>query len=479
LRRGGSEKRFKPTLERALFWSFLGIVLINLVGLFFLYGKALRVIESKIEKVLLLAGEVVKEEIPEIITFLTFQDKETLLYQKIHQKLERIKLLTQVDRITIFTPKEIIIDTDAERDFSFLAIDKDEISTAFRGIKTSSYIYRGEEGRLYKCAYLPFSSHQKEVLIRIKAGVDYFKPLINFREYALWLQGGLLLIAVGLSVFFSKRIFRPLEKLVKVVKQICEGNLTPSLKLSSRDEVGFLAESFSQMQETIKARFSAEKAKFEEKLTSLKKLASVLAHEVRNPLASLRSSVELIMRELKEERYQKFFLQILKEIERLNALVERFSDFSRASSLQLRLVNLEGIINTALTLANFPPQIILEKHFPSSLPLVTGDENLLKSCFLNLFLNAKEAMGERGKLVCELRRDGEGILIKIKDSGKGMPEELIKKIPRPFFTTKAKGLGLGLAVSYEVVDKHGGKIWFTSKPSQGTEFYLWLPITQK
>jgi signal transduction histidine kinase len=221
-----------------------------------------------------------------------------------------------------------------------------------------------------------------------------------------------------------------------------------------------------------------------EKLESLGKLAAAVAHEVNNPISGVLIYIQLLMKnlnagKLSEEKALNYLKTMELELTRCSQLIRDLLDFSRQAQSSFEQVNLNDVIERALNLVTHSAlleHINIVKELSPALPEVTADANQLQQVFVNLLLNAIQAMPQGGTITLRTcSNDGE-IRIDFKDTGVGIPKENISKLFTPFFTTKTevKGVGLGLAVSYGIIQKHGGKIEVDSEEGKGTIFTIYL-----
>lgn len=215
-----------------------------------------------------------------------------------------------------------------------------------------------------------------------------------------------------------------------------------------------------------------------EKLAAIGELSAVLAHEIKTPLTTIDGSAEMLIEEMKEKSEYLEELGIIKNassrcIETLTSLLS----FSRKEKFTIAELDVNKLIEETLPLIThqaYHQGVEIAKHLDSGLVQVKGSSGQLKQVFLNLFLNAVQAMPNGGVLRITTRAGDGTVEIHIKDTGVGIPKENLKRLFEPFFTTKEKGSGLGLSVSHTIIQNHGGIIEVDSVVGQGTTFIVKL-----
>jgi len=225
-----------------------------------------------------------------------------------------------------------------------------------------------------------------------------------------------------------------------------------------------------------------------DRLSSLGKLSSGIAHELRNPLAGIKTTAQALGEEMTGEDPRREYLQrITKEIDRLNELLKTFFSFAKPQKLNLTPCHVRDIINEIIPFLIkeiADKGIRFEEKYDPHLPRIKADKTQMHQVFLNLFLNAIQAMPEGGELKIGVSSfvsaGGDGprqnfVKAVVSDTGKGIPPHMIDRIFDPFFTTKPKGIGLGLSIAYQIINKHGGTIKVESEWEKGTSFVITLP----
>lgn len=217
-----------------------------------------------------------------------------------------------------------------------------------------------------------------------------------------------------------------------------------------------------------------------DRLATIGELAAGAAHEIRNPLTAIRSSLQYLEAKSADEPTKKLLGAALHETVRINEIVSALLAFSRPTDIVRERHDLRETLGESLDLVLIQAgsrKIAVRRAFPDKPLAVEGDRSQLKQLFLNLFLNALQAMEAGGELTVEaLGKDGTKAVVAVSDTGGGIPEENLDRIFDPFFTTKKGGTGLGLSICYSIVKSHRGEIEVKSRPGKGTTIFVSLPL---
>lgn len=295
-------------------------------------------------------------------------------------------------------------------------------------------------------------------------------------------MGGIALFGIlamgGIGYLIARTITAPVEELVKVTEKVSGGDFNERAHLNGRDEIGRLAASFNNMIDQLKT--------FEQKLVESEKLATAgqmvagFAHEIRNPLTSIKMLGQVLYGHLKENPADREMLNsLVKEIDRLDRIIQEMINRTRPGELQRQWEDLNLQVEDVLRVAGKSPieeQIHIEQNLSGDLPKIYMDSEKLKQVLWNLILNAKEAMSKGGRiLVATTKADTQFITLAVEDDGPGIAEAELEQLFQPFFTTKPEGVGLGLTMSRKIVEQHGGTLTLESRPEGGTKALVVLP----
>ena len=314
------------------------------------------------------------------------------------------------------------------------------------------------------------------------------------------------IVVLSLLSFVGK----PVKQLVLGTNRVAQGDLDHVIPIESSDEMGHLARSFNHMTSNLKKaneeihewiRTLEEKVESRtkelkdtqfqlihtEKLASLGKIAATVAHEINNPLTGVFTYIKLMERKIEEgkdagqdvEKFREYLSTMSREVQRTSAIVHNLLDFTRPRELSRKMVNLNSLLDDSLLIVTNKlaiSNVAVEKRM-EPLPDIPVDPSQIKQVFINIIINACEAMENGGVLTITSRydpgRDTETVTF--ADTGPGIPHEDLTRVFDPFYTTKEKGTGLGLSVVYGIVTRHNGRVEVQSTPGGGAQMAIILP----
>ena len=338
---------------------------------------------------------------------------------------------------------------------------------------------------------MPLLGRNNELLGALLVGSSRKELVLLTRRIvtiAAVVAGAAILVGLLVSLWVAARITRPVEELAEGAREVATGRWDTRIDVRGTDEIGQLGTAFNDMTRTLAVQ--KEKLVQTERVAAWRELARRLAHELRNPLFPMQITVENLQRAKQLEAKQ--FLEVFHEstatlkteLANLNAIVGRFSDFSKMPTPQFAKVNVNETLRASVRLfeAQFnavgKPTITTEMFLTEPLPEIDADADLLHKAFQNLVLNALDAMPAGGTLTLRTFEHERNIRIEVKDTGKGLTPEECSRLFTPYYTTKQLGTGLGLAIVQSVVSDHHGTISVASDEGRGTTFKIELPQRQ-
>jgi signal transduction histidine kinase len=356
----------------------------------------------------------------------------------------------------------------------------------------------------------------------VQVGLSLYKlsERINKIIWQRMVPMGLIIISGGIGITFllSKYFVAPLKHMASITLDIARGDLTRTVDIRSDDEIGQLSLNFNNMTRALKVSYdekenilvqlrenvnNLEKANKElvninerlsetqdrlvrsEKLAVVGKLASGVGHELRNPLGAIKTALYIIRKTNlnnntinNRQKSNQLFEIIEKETERSVKIVNDLLGFSRTAKPAVSPADIKSIIESSLSRVKIPSNIEQKVLLEEPLPLISVDATQIDQVFVNLIQNACDAMQKGGLLTIHARKENEFLTVTFTDTGCGIPENAKNKIFDPLFTTKPKGMGLGLAISVNIIQRHEGYIDLKSKEGEGASFIVKLPITK-
>jgi two-component system NtrC family sensor kinase len=334
------------------------------------------------------------------------------------------------------------------------------------------------------------------------------------RQMAIYTFLAVLIIGLMCAVFVMRVVGRPIKALKHGTEELTHGDLGYQIHVNSNDELGELAESFNVMSLRLRAAHEEitswartlenrveEKGKelqrahdhvvHVEKMASIGKMAAVVAHEINNPLSGILTYSKLLQKwvqrvngdDEKRKEIGECLGLIESESKRCGDLVKNLLTFSRSAPMNLAWTNVNQIVDRCLRLVQHQLEmrsVQLQCELGDEVPMMHCDPAQVEQVLLALVMNAIDAMPHGGNLLLRTRSlpQSRQIELQVRDDGMGIPPELLPRLFEPFLTTKetGKGVGLGLAISKTIIERHGGEIEVESQPGRGTTFYVFLPV---
>ncbi len=327
------------------------------------------------------------------------------------------------------------------------------------------------------------------------------------QQMALLITSAITVLGMAVAILFVRRIVGPIKSLLLGTQRIAKGDLAHRVEIDSNDEIGELAESFNGMtgdlgrarseleaysselgnkvrERTRKLEEAQSRLVQSEKLSAIGQLVAGVAHELNNPLTGVLGYAQLLLRREKDPDGRRALERIDSEATRCKKIVQNLLTFARKQKTAKTLIDLNTALERALELRAYQMRldnIEVVTELQRDLPQTMADFHQMQQAFLNIIVNAHQAMGEvehRGRLVLRSRAAGDRIVVELEDNGPGIPAALRERIFDPFFTTKEVGVGtgLGLSICYGIMEEHGGRITVASEPGQWTRFTVELPI---
>jgi two-component system NtrC family sensor kinase len=348
----------------------------------------------------------------------------------------------------------------------------------------------------YITAYEPIRNINQEVIGILYVGILEQK-YTDIQNQTVLVFIGITLVGATLTtiiaLWISRQISMPIRNLVAASKQLANGNLEAKVEPTSGDELGKLSYRFNQMAEALRQRderlkeFTKRKIMESERLAIIGQLAANVAHELNNPLQGIVTYSSLLLeKEACDEPSRQNIEKIATQAGRCREIIRGLLDFSRQKKPVKTLSNINALLRGCISLVENQAlfhNITIVQNLDDSLPMIVIDPSQIERVFLNLIINAAEAMNGSGTLTLTtcFGMNERNIEIEVKDTGHGISIENMEKIFNPFFTTKeiGHGVGLGLAISYGIVKEHNGEITVESEYGKGANFTVSLPVITK
>jgi two-component system NtrC family sensor kinase len=350
--------------------------------------------------------------------------------------------------------------------------------------------FTNQEGLQVLAAFAPIQETGWGVVVSqsMSESYSYVDQIVRVLE---WTSVVCLSCALIFGVLLTWRLLSPVASLTEGVRRVSKGELDFQIPVLSRDEIGDLAGTFNEMTGELRRKkeetdlsyrrvLEAQKQLTQsEKMAAVGQMAAGLAHEIYNPLNVISGFGELLLGKTSQGDPRRPPLEdIVRETARCQKLVGNLLDFAKPKEPQKTPSEINPLIQETLALILTLAKsngIEVEPILSPDLPVLPLDRDQMKQVLLNLLLNACQEMSHGGRLTVESRRTADGVEVLVQDTGRGVPPEHMASLFTPFFTTKADGTGLGLALSHALVKNHGGVLRAENRPGQGAQFTIALP----
>ncbi len=301
----------------------------------------------------------------------------------------------------------------------------------------------------------------------------------------IYLVSGIVFLAVLLFFFISRSLVAPVTRLADAARKVEKGDLKLRAKPGSMPETRKMVLAFNAMLDSLeKNRKALEKANQEmirqKTLAELGKFSLMIAHEVKNPLSIIKSSLDILKKDIPRASENTMVSYIEDEVKRLNRLIEDFLLFARPARPNMREVDANAMVKECVERFEFQTgqgPVKIERYIPDTSCCIEGDPDLLHRAIGNMLKNAIESHDDNGIIKISAREQSDCWQLEVSDEGRGIDPENMEKIFEPFFTTRSRGSGLGLAFVYQVVTAHGGKIGVENRSdNSGAVFQVKIPL---
>ena len=423
----------------------------------------------------------------------------TMRRQEIQELLERFRGHRGIVAVRIFDERGMIHWSSNPREVGELFSGKGPLD-----IRNGNYfLYSGPNGDplLRMSRAIPnekrcFSCHDpaKRIngIVSVDVSLSPIRDRISEVHQVLLPSAALTVVAVFLGIWFSlsRTVTHPISLLIKAMRRTEAGDFSARISLQRRDEVGQLADRFNTMGEKLSSarreleQYHQQQMMRAEKMVSLGQLASSIAHEIKNPLAGISGALQVLAAEFPNGHPNREIVKEVRgQVDRLNQVVQNLLDFAKPAQPRFVEADIHEILARVLFLVKQEAResgIEIQEKFASDLPSVWVDEKKIQQVFLNISLNALQAMGAGGKLTIRTRAmAADSVEVDFQDTGPGIPQEFLNTVFQPFFTTKPKGTGLGLSIARRIMQEHGGDIRVRSELKSGTCFSLSFSTQKK
>ena len=494
---------WKLSLRGKLLGMMFGLLMLVLATLFFMYWRAESRLIGQVERHTTDLSTAIQISVEQLTSKERTNEARLQDYvQRLQQRgVREISIVSNEEEVIASSnPRRVGVRVDPRR--------KDVLITARLGEENVS----GRSQKTYNLFVPIVVGNQRSGYILISMILDDFSELVQ-ANFLKRLIATILVFGVGIAgaVALAWTYANPISRVVQAARRVAQGHLDEHLPETRRDEIGELNRSFNEMVEGLREKTELEARLHQaERMSAIAHLASGIAHEVRNPLNLINLSIDHLRARFAptapadQEEFGRVADHIKQEVHRLNNMIETFLRYGKPLKLDRRPADVRTLLDEVLEVSRqraTSQQVQVVREYAAALPEVWVDAPHLKTCFLNLILNAFQAMPEGGVVTVtagagQSSNGGSAdsllpvprfdtppggnlhgwVEIRIKDTGVGISPEHLPRAFEPYFTTKEVGIGLGLAMTKKIMEEHGGRIDLSSEPGRGTMARLHLPV---
>ena len=399
--------------------------------------------------------------------------------------LERLKPILDADVITFTQAGEVVVSTlEGPADSGLASLVRSALPTQVtsegKGPVMKDLTYAG---RPYKVAYRALGTPPDAIVAIVVPTSDVAAATRAIAWTIAAIAAVMVILVAVVSQLIARSITAPIQRLVEVTRQLAAGDRTARAEARSGDEISTLARAFNDM--AAELRTSEERLLRAERLATAGQLAAAVAHDIRNPLSSMRMQTQILRTRLQPgEANQELLAFILREMDRVERVVRGLLDLVKPAELDVRPVHVNELVEQALGIMQTQlahRKISVERRLDPAVPIAVLDADRIVQALLNVMANAADAMPTGGTLtsVTAPTEGGAAVRIEISDDGQGVRPEIRPKVFDAFFTTKPEGTGLGLANARSIVERHGGSIELLPRDGRGTRAVITLPVAPR
>lgn len=445
---------------------------------FFFYFMGARTLEAQVENSLKTTATVLAAQWDgSVLQLLRPGMEQAPLYHSFCERLNLLKNRTQVEGIYIASlDRANIVSTNPHarigQSLPRLDLLREQMTAAINGSSTASPLVE-VEGHMYKSAIAPiYSGGKVTAVLMVDMSPWYLVYLKSFRNSLLLFAVVGLCFCVLSARWFSRTITRPISRMVESVDEIGKAQFEKTLEIQGTDELARLAQSIENMRRNILRRDA-----------QMKMMLSGIAHEIRNPLGGIELFAGILEKESLSRDQSAYVNKIKTEVANLEKLLNEFLDFARPQRLNYERLDVGEMVSEVQSMLKEEFQqkeAVLKLEVAPEAGPVEADGPRLKQALLNLYRNAFQAIPQGGEVVSSVSRNGHGVVVKISNTQSDkLDAESVPRIFEPFYTTREKGIGLGLPLARRIIEAHGGRLQLLENEPRRITFGITLPAERK